>query len=68
VSTTDDVLRRIDARQADLDAMTPTECRGTAALLRDSRQRLTSDRQRQLAEELAQEFEALAARVPESRT
>ena len=43
------------------EAMTPEECVRTAAFIRDSARRLTSERQREIAEEAAAQFDRQAA-------
>lgn len=52
-----------DAR-AEVAAMTPERCLGAAALARRVKPMLTSERQREIAEQLAREFEAQAAGTP----
>jgi hypothetical protein len=61
-----DLLRRVEESRARVDAMTVDECLGTAALLRAGVARLETDRQRELAQELATEFEERAAQLSAS--
>lgn len=56
-----DLLERIEDRDRELEAMSPEACREAAAVLREAKSRLTSERQRQLADEIARDFEARAA-------
>ena len=60
------VLRRLDRREQELAELTPEVCLASASVLRDVEPRLTSDRQRELAEEMAQSFESQAAQSSES--
>jgi hypothetical protein len=57
----DDLLARIDERDRELEKLSPDECREAAALLREAKTRATSERQRELADELAEGLEARAA-------
>jgi len=54
-------LSGIEARDDELAAMDSQACSEAASLLRGAKHRLRTDRQRELAEELADEFDALAA-------
>jgi hypothetical protein len=55
------LVQRIAERDRRLEAMTAEACIATASMLRDAKPRVQSDRQRELAEEIAAEFEARAA-------
>jgi hypothetical protein len=57
----EDLLARIEEREGELEAMSSEACRESAALLRDTKSRLTTERQRELADEIAGEFVARAA-------
>jgi hypothetical protein len=67
VTHVEKLLARIDDRDRELDAMNPTACREAAELVRGAKPRLATERQRQLADEIAGEFESRAARGPRSR-
>ncbi len=56
----DEVLQRIEARDSELEAMSAEDCREAAALLRDAKPGLESQRQQELADELAEQFEERA--------
>jgi hypothetical protein len=58
-----DLLQRIERREPRLAEMTPEAFLATAEMLRDAKPRLTSERQRELAEEMAVSFEVQAARA-----
>jgi hypothetical protein len=60
----DELRLRIEESRRELHQMTPQESLAAAALLRDVKPILETDRQRELAEELAGEFEARAAAQP----
>jgi hypothetical protein len=61
----DQVLReRIKRRERDVAEMTPEACLAAAGLLRDAQPDLASERQRELAEEMAVSFEGQAAETP----
>jgi DNA/RNA-binding domain of Phe-tRNA-synthetase-like protein len=68
VSEIDKHLRRIDARDAELSAIDAGASREAALLLRGVKDRLRSERQRELADELADEFEARAVQRSPSRS
>ncbi len=53
--------RAIVIARADEVERTPEQCRGAAALARSVKPMLTSERQREIAERLAREFEEQAA-------
>jgi Skp family chaperone for outer membrane proteins len=61
VPQVEDLLALIEKREGELEAMSPEACRESAALLRDTQSRLATERQRELADEIAREFEARAA-------
>jgi ribosome recycling factor len=57
----EEVRRAAEESRLRLASMTPAECLRTAAMLREvTMPRLTTTRQRELAEELAQDFEQRA--------
>lgn len=56
-----DLLLEAEKSRARVGSMTPTESLRAAALLRDVKPSLETGRQRELAEELAREFEERAA-------
>ena len=56
-------LERIEREQRIVDDMTPEACIGAAALLRDVKPQLTTARQKQLADELAETFKAQATQA-----
>jgi hypothetical protein len=58
--------RLVTEARAELAAMSPEECVGCAGLLRDVKPSLTSERQREIAEEIARDFEARAAASSQS--
>jgi hypothetical protein len=58
-----DLLQRIERRENRVAEMTPEACIAAAAVLREAKPRLTSQRQRELAEEMAVSFEAQAAQT-----
>jgi hypothetical protein len=53
--------RSLEEAYRQLDAMTPERCLRAARLLRNTKPRLPTDRQREFAEEVARRFEARAA-------
>lgn len=64
----DQLLKRIDGRERRLAELSPGACRASAHLLRDVQPTLTSDRQREIAEEMAEGFEAQAVATSRSPT
>jgi len=59
-------MLRIDARRSGFESIGVDECRETASFLRVTKKRLASDRQRELADEIAQELEDRAAQASRS--
>jgi hypothetical protein len=63
-----ELLQRIERGERLVAAMAPEACSAAAAVLRDAKPRLASERQRELAEEMAVSFEAQAARAERAAT
>ena len=61
MALSEDVRRRAEERRERVAAMTAEECLGVAALLRDVLPKLETERQRKLAQEMAERFEKRAA-------
>jgi hypothetical protein len=61
VALTQELLERIEEREKRVEAMTAQECVTAASMLRQAKPRLGTNRQRELADEMASQFEAQAA-------
>ena len=57
----ENLLRSVEDSRRQLDEMTPEASLAAARLLRDTEPRLATERQRELAEEMANRFERRAA-------
>jgi hypothetical protein len=61
VAVDQELLQRVEEREKHLQEMTAEECAAAASMLREVKPQLGTDRQRELAEAMAAEFEARAA-------
>ncbi len=61
VAIDQELVQRVEEREKHLQEITAEECAAAASMLREVKPQLGTDRQRELADEMAAEFEARAA-------